>query len=122
VSDEEIVTLLIRRSRRPEALSVGVSSLDWPDGSKSSGCFPENAAKSEVEPEVARESRASRDLFHHCRDRFHAIAGIITFTRKLQQNIIPNATRTGEGFTSFPRCYPTLMKVRETLTNLSVNR
>jgi hypothetical protein len=40
------------------------------------------------------------------------------FTCELHQKIIPNATRTSEGFTSFPRCYPTLMKVRETLINL----
>ena len=68
---------------------------------------------------VARSAeRGSRDHLHYCRDRLHAIAAIITFTSELQQNIIPNATRTSEGFTSFPRCYPTLMKVRETLTNL----
>jgi hypothetical protein len=66
---------------------------------------------------VARSAeRASRDDLHYCRDRLHAIAGIITFTRELQQNIFPNATRTSEEFTSFPRCYATLMKVRETLT------
>ena len=60
--------------------------------------------------------RRLHDL-HYCRDKFHAIAGIIIFTCELQQNIIPIATRTSEGFTSFRRCYPTLMKVRETLTN-----
>jgi hypothetical protein len=36
---KEIVTFLIRRSRRPEALPMGVSSLDLPDGSKATGHF-----------------------------------------------------------------------------------
>ena len=35
----EIVRFLIRRSRRPEALPMGVSSLDLPDGSKVIGPF-----------------------------------------------------------------------------------
>jgi hypothetical protein len=38
------------------------------------------------------------------------------------KNNYPNTTRTSEGFTSFPHCYPTLMKVRETLTNSNFNR
>ena len=36
---KEIVRFVIRRSRRPEALPMGVSSLDWPDGSKVIGPF-----------------------------------------------------------------------------------
>jgi hypothetical protein len=50
-------------------------------------------------------------------DKLHAIAGMIIFTCERQQKIIPNGARTSEWFTFFPRCYPTLMKVRETLTN-----
>jgi hypothetical protein len=76
-----------------------------------------NSARPQFGSVSCSAERASRGHVHHCRDKLHAIAGIIIFTCEPQQNIIPNATCTGEGFTSFPRCYPTLMKVRETLTN-----
>ena len=55
----EIVRFLIRRSRRPEALPMGVSSRTCSMAQKSSGIFPENAAEPEVEPAAARESRTA---------------------------------------------------------------
>jgi hypothetical protein len=56
---KEIVRFLIRRSRRPEALPMGVSSRTCSMAQKSSGIFPENAAEPEVEPAAARESRTA---------------------------------------------------------------
>jgi hypothetical protein len=38
--------------------------------------------------------------------------GITFFTRVTTEEIIPSTIRFSEGLTSFPQCYPTLMKVR----------
>jgi hypothetical protein len=57
---KEIVMFSIRRSRRPEALPQGVSSLDLPDGRKVIGLLSQtDATEPEVEPVVAGESRTA---------------------------------------------------------------
>ena len=58
---KEIVMFSIRRSRRPEALPQGVSSLDLPDGRKVIGLLSQaDATEPEAEPAVGREA-ARRD-------------------------------------------------------------